>query len=581
MKRLILKKLVIISQRNEEARTIEFDDNLTIITGDNPTGKTINRTGKSLVMKSIYYSMGAKLKKYTTNWEALQISTIVTFLYDGNFYELYRDKNSFILWSKEDTKFFASVSELTKYYVDFFDFYLKMPIKKNDENSVYAYPGAIFMPFYIDQDKGWSGSWDSFSDVFTGKWKQEILLYHMGVRTKEYYDLLDEKVELENEQRENKRQLKTYEVVIKNHTEKYKDYLDINVDAENFEDDILCLTNELNAQLAKKNEIKSELIKCFNEMKELEEVYSSADAVYNELLADADFVENELTEEEIICPICGTVHKNSVENKFHLYSEIEECEKVIQEYFIEREKIEKKIAKQSEELDMLSDYIDKINEILNRKRDEVTFQEVVVAEGSKSILADMQSEQKKLQNRYVFVEERLSGITKEQTLISKKGTYITKEYLTRLSVALQTLNVTDIDSNDLKKFKPSFTSGGNDLPCAILAQVFTLYSAAVKHSKSVCAPIVMDAIFQQEPAEGKINTIWDYVLNHQPGESQLILSTTSIHDRKINGKIISFVKEKGLLSSDDYKMEKDNVTFYRELLLKELKKRDEIRNTQI
>ena len=38
MKRLILKKLVIISQKNEEARTIEFDDRLTVITGDNPSG---------------------------------------------------------------------------------------------------------------------------------------------------------------------------------------------------------------------------------------------------------------------------------------------------------------------------------------------------------------------------------------------------------------------------------------------------------------------------------------------------------------------------------------------------------------
>lgn len=91
----------------------------------------------------------------------------------------------------------------------------------------------------------------------------------------------------------------------------------------------------------------------------------------------------------------------------------------------------------------------------------------------------------------------------------------------------------------MKNFKPSFTSGGNDLPCAILAQVFTLYSVAIKHSQSVCAPIVMDAIFQQEPAEEKINTIWDYVLNYQPSESQLILSTTSIHDKKIKGKVVS------------------------------------------
>lgn len=578
MKRLILKKLLIISQKNEEAKKIEFDDNLTIITGDNPNGRTINRTGKSLAMKAIYYSLGAKLKKYTTNWESLQISTIVTFLYDGILYELYRDKNTFILHNDDEIKFFASISELTKYYVTFFDFHLKMKIKKDDENSVYAYPGAIFMPFYIDQDKGWSGSWDSFGDVFTGKWKQEILLYHMGVRTKEYYDLLDEKVELESEQRENKRQLKTYATVIRNHTERYKDYLDINVDTKNFADDILCLTNELNAQLIKKNEIKNELVKCFNEMKELEELYSAADSVYNELLADADFVENELTEEEIICPICGTVHKNSVENKFHLYSEIEECEKVIQEYFLEKEKIEKRIAKQSEEFYMLSDYIDKINEILNRKREKVTFQEIIVAEGSKSILTDMQREREKVQNRYNFVDDRISNIIKSQTSISKKGTYIIKDYLTKLSVALQKLNVTDIDSKDLKNFKPSFTSGGNDLPCAILAQVFTLYSVAIKHSQSVCAPIVMDAIFQQEPAEEKINTIWDYVLNYQPSESQLILSTTSIHDKKIKGKVVSFVKEKGLFTSKDFQSEKENIIFYRELLLKELRKRDKEKN---
>ena len=124
MKRLILKKLVIISSKNEEARIIEFDDDLTIITGDNPNGKTINRTGKSLVMKAIYYSLGAKIKKYTTNWESLQIGTIVTFLYDGTLYELYRDKNTFILKKDDDLKFFASISELTQYYVELFNFYL-------------------------------------------------------------------------------------------------------------------------------------------------------------------------------------------------------------------------------------------------------------------------------------------------------------------------------------------------------------------------------------------------------------------------------------------------------------------------
>ena len=56
MKRLVIKKLVIISQKSEEAKVVEFDDKLTVITGENPEGITINRTGKSVLMKSIYYS---------------------------------------------------------------------------------------------------------------------------------------------------------------------------------------------------------------------------------------------------------------------------------------------------------------------------------------------------------------------------------------------------------------------------------------------------------------------------------------------------------------------------------------------
>jgi len=575
LKRLILKRLIIISQKNEEAKIIDFDDKLNIITGDNPEGLTINRTGKSLVMKSIYHAMGAKLKKYTTNWKVLQLNTIITFTLDGSEYELYRNGDSFIFFDGSDDHFFASVSELKQFYVDFFDFHIRLPIKKGDETAISAYPGAIFMPFYIDQDKGWSGSWDSFSDVFSGKWKEEILLYHMGVRTKEYYSLLFEKVDLEAEQQENRRELKIYESVIKNHTVKYGAYLDVNINIEDFATDIVSLTDELTVQLKKKNQIKEEIMSCFNDINELEELYSLAETVYRELLSDADYVEKELTEEEIICPICGTVHNNSVENKFHIYSEIEECEQTMQEYFAKRAKIESRLKKQEEELHKLDGYIEKINDILNRQRDTISFKDVVVSEGSKTILSDMKDEQSRIFNRYSSIAERLNNISKEQTTISRQGTPIVKDYMSRLSNALQILNVIDIEPDDLKKFKACFTSGGNDLPCAILAQVYTVYTMAIKHSKTVCAPIVLDAIFQQEPAESKINDIWDYLINYQPKDSQLILSTTSIHGRKFEGNVIYLTREKGLLCSEDYLQQQEKIAKYKKLLLQELKKRED------
>lgn len=571
MKRLVLNRLVIISQKNEEARTIEFDEKLTIITGENPDGITINRTGKSLAIKSIYHALGAKLSQYTSNWSNLQLSTILTFTYDENEYEIYREKDRFILVENGTLNFFRNISELRKYFVELFNFRIRMSINKNDD-VVYAYPGAIFMPFYVDQDKGWSGSWDSFGDVFNTKWKKEILLYHMGVRTPRYYDLLDEKVELTLTQSEYKREENTLNVVVKKHVEKYKNFLDINIELNNFEHEISQLTNELSIQMNKRNQIKDEIVNCFNAMREYEELYIVAERVYNELLDDVDYVENNYTEESIECPICGTTHENSILNRFHLYSEIEECESTMKQYFEERDKIEKRLQKQTDELKALEDYITRIESILNRRRKAITFKEIVVAEGSKSILEDLKNELGSVQNQIRVIDQKLKEITKEQTAITKAGKHIIDRYLENFKTNLDILNVVDIAEKDLKEFKASFSSGGNDLPSAVLAQMFALYSISVKYSETVCAPIVLDAIFQQEPAKEKINLIWDFVIENQPINSQIVISTTEINDRKFNGKVVHLTKERGLLTKDDYLKERDKILKYKNELLNHLQK---------
>lgn len=577
LKRLVLKKLVIISQQNDEAKIIEFDDKLNIITSQGLDSKkvTINRTGKSLLIKSIYYSLGAKLSKYTTNWDNLKISTIIKFIYADEEYEIYRERDQFVINNKGKLSFFRNISEVRDFFVELFNFKIRMPITKAGEALIYAYPGAIFMPFYIDQDKGWSGSWDSFNDIFGGAWKKEVLLYHMGVRNPSYYELLDEKVELEIIQKENKRQENTLNILTKKHIEKYNNYLDINMDLNVFAEEIAELTNELAIQMNKRNDIKEELVSCFNQMREFEELYEIAEKTYNELNKDAEYIENEITEKFIVCPICGTEHENSIHNRFKIYSEIEECEVAIKTYFEERTKIEKKVKILTEKLNGLNDYISKINEILEHKHEEVSFREVVVAEGSKSILKDLKEELAILKDASNTTQEKLKEIRKKQTAITKAGKDIIEIYLEKLSRYLNVLNVTDIPDSKLKKFKESFDSGGNDLPCAILAQVFAIYNVAAKFSRTVCAPIVLDAIFQQEPAIKKINTIWDFVLTNQPIDSQLIISTTEMHDKNVaEGKIFRLTKEKGLLNDDDYFIEKDKIKYYKNELLQWLKIND-------
>lgn len=571
MKQLILKSLIIISKKNKEAKIVDFDRKLTIITGDNPSGITKNRTGKSLLIKSIYYSLGANLSKYTSNWHNLQIVTLVSFGLNEKEYKLYRDEKRFVLDDGHEKKVFNNISELRAFYVDFFNFKIKLPVAKGESDTIYAYPGAVFMPYYIDQDKGWSGSWDSFNDVFGVFWKTEILLYHLGVRTPEYYTLLEEKNILLNEQNENKRRANTYEGLVEKHIEKYNNFLDISININEFANDIVDLTRELNKQINRRNNLKEKIVKYSSELHEIEELYEVANKNYNELLADADYIDNSIHESTIICPVCGTIHENSIENRFNLFREIQECEEVMETYFKKRSIIEQKLRNETIELSNLQEYINNIQTILNRERKTVTFKDIVIAEGSKSILYDLQKDLSDIRAKISSIEIRLTEISKKQRAITKEGKNITDLYLSKLKNNLLSLDVSDIDKKDLEKFNISFNSGGNDLPCAILAQVYAISEIAKSFSHTITAPIVLDAIFQQEPAKGKIKTIFDFVIKAQPEETQLIISTTDLYGYELEGNIIRLHTEQGLLNEEDYKIAVSEIEEYKVLSLQNSK----------
>lgn len=551
MKRLILKKLTIISQAEHKAKIIEFDPKLTVIVSENNNGESLNRTGKSFVMKSIYHAMGAKLKQYTTTWKQMNVCTIIEFYLDDEIFVLYRNIDKFILMNGEVLfKKFESVSELKEFYVEFFNFNMKLTDNKN--KTMHLFPGAVFMPFYIDQDRGWTGEWNSFGDIYQASWKKEILQFHLGVKPNKYYELIDEQAEISNKNQENKTKQRLLQEFYDEQLKRSCEYLDINVQIDEFADEIINLTNELNCQLNKKNAIKAALVSSFNRMTEIDELYEIAKRNLCELVEDIEFINTDISDEQIICPTCGSIHENSISNRFLMFNEVEDCNKLIDAYFTERKAIEKTIDENERKLMTLSDFIETINDILNRNRDEVRFEDVIRSEGAKTVLSDMKTDIGKLNNKILLNEGRLSQIIAEKTKITKNGNAILKQYYSNLKSNLVSLDVNDIDPSSIKKFEVSLKCGGNDTPCAIISQIYALYDVAYKNSNSVISPIVLDAIFQQEPAKPKIQIIWDFIINKQPINSQLIVSTTEMHGNTINGKVIPLLEERGLLNDSDF-----------------------------
>ena len=94
----------------------------------------------------------------------------------------------------------ASVTrELAPLLGDIFDFSVYLPNKDTGKVEM-APPAFTFMPYYIDQDKGWSGLYDSFASITQYKSADRIksLYYHLNIYTKGTVELMAEKDRLKD-----------------------------------------------------------------------------------------------------------------------------------------------------------------------------------------------------------------------------------------------------------------------------------------------------------------------------------------------------------------------------------------------
>ena len=166
MKKLKFINLKVISTSKNEAKVINFNDWITVFTSEKSPGDSDNHTGKSLIAKSIYYALGSNIAKNTATWKDLKIATIIEFLYNNKYYILFRKNNRFVLNIKTDEKiyYFSEIKYLKDFYNELFDVKLRL-LSKNDDMKHLPFPQALFLPFYIDQDKGWSTHWESFASL--------------------------------------------------------------------------------------------------------------------------------------------------------------------------------------------------------------------------------------------------------------------------------------------------------------------------------------------------------------------------------------------------------------------------------
>lgn len=189
VKEVYFKSLMIADLQNRTARVQLFEKGLNVVTSAD------NHVGKSSLLKSLYYTLGAEVD-YDSVWDKQSKLYIATLAVGEKEYRVARFLKRFAVFEGEKLlKITDSVTkELAPLLGEIFDFSVYLPRKDTGKVEM-APPVFTFMPYYIDQDKGWSGLYNSFAAIEQYKSADRIksLYYHLNIYTKGTVELMAER----------------------------------------------------------------------------------------------------------------------------------------------------------------------------------------------------------------------------------------------------------------------------------------------------------------------------------------------------------------------------------------------------
>lgn len=208
MNELYFKSILISDVQMHKARFQEFSKGFNVITSKD------NHVGKSSLLKSLYYTLGAEVE-YDAIWDKNSKLYVVDICVNGQDFRIVRFQKSFAVFREDELILLTrSVSRgLASKLSEILGFSVYLP-NKNTQKIEMAPPAFTFMPYYIDQDTGWSGLYNSFSQIDQYKKDDRIksLYYHLNIYTRHTVELMaqrdilkDEIIKLE----EDKKRIKT------------------------------------------------------------------------------------------------------------------------------------------------------------------------------------------------------------------------------------------------------------------------------------------------------------------------------------------------------------------------------------
>jgi len=555
MPNLQFDQLFVMSVSQKSGNQFQFGPTWNLITAKD------NNVGKSTLVELLFWAFGCELN-FDSKWTLQDCKVMVNFSIGTAKFTIHRYKDvvSVKLPNEQKQSFNKISDELAKWLAEQIGFKILLPSRK-DELQVPP-PAYFFLPFYIDQKKSWIKAWDGFENLGQyDNWKPTVIQYHVGLLTPEYFEIEHEKYIKKGEQRTVKVEIEKIDIAL-NIVDDYIPPISeaITTDTAKFE----LMTDEIRKDLS---ELSIQQESALNDLSRLQSEFSyltHQQAVSTKIVSELDkdylFSVENIEGDQIPCPVCGTVHDNSVYSKASILTDKQDAENQLEGITSDLAGLEKKIDKTNKQIATIKEKIVAINEkyVINEadsaEAPKVGLSDIIENIAGRSIKEKVTETKATKLVVEKGLKKEISGLNKEQNKV-RDGVdreSILNSFTTMFASYTQALGAEDINAAEINSpldySKVQKEGGAAENVRAMVAYYLSVYNLIDKYGQDVKAPLVFDTPNQHEQSDTNYEKIIQLLLDKYPKNSQMFLCAME------NDQLVNFVKVATVITLDENKI---------------------------
>ena len=442
------------------------------------------------------------------------------------------------------------VKVLGPFLADMLNFRLVMADKRDE--TITPPPAYAFAPFYIDQDRGWVEPWNSFARMYLPDSKRILADYHSGLKPNQYYEAQVIRDRLRLEMRTIDAERGALSQTLK-HLREAADQISLNYDLADFQEETQRLLTKSQDLHVRETDYRTRLSALVEERLlwlEQKNLLKAALTEMNEAFAAAL-----ASPPEVECPTCGHHYDNSLAERFGLIEDQDSMLSSVQTADAKILELDERISRERLNIDQIGVAIEHIGAILNIKRSELSFRDVVAAEGRNEAARIMKQTLAEFDSQWIEKE----GLIKQQearmsAAVSKSRSAEIRNFfadcLTRYSQAL------DVRAREYgaRPLSSSPLARGSEGPRGLIAYYYAFLHTSRQYGGSAFCPIVIDAPNQQGQDDIHMPQIMRFINEERPDDSQLIVAAEDLFglDSEVVDVIDVGYRKNQVLRSEDY-----------------------------